>query len=168
MPKGGSRAAAGRKIIPINEKVAKGTLRKHRVRDTPTPTDKLPTPPRWLNPAAKRIFRLLVKRITSITVASQDHTNGIAMLASRVEEVERFDKYLNQVGYTYERKAWVGKGDAGHEIILGIYARPEAKLRHEAMRHLHSLLLEFGLTPASLGRVKAKGKEKVKSEFEGF
>lgn len=168
MPKGGSRAAAGRKVIPINEKVAKGTLRKHRVRDTPTPTDKLPSPPRWLNPAAKRIFRLLVKRITSITIASQDHTNGIAMLASRVEEVERFDKYLNQVGYTYERQGIIGRGPDKRAITLGIYARPEAKLRHEAMRHLHSLLLEFGLTPASLGRVKAKGKGKEHNEFDNF
>jgi len=168
MPKGGSRVGAGRKVLPFIVKEAKGTLRKERIKDTPTPTDKLPTPPRWLNPAAKTIFRMLVRRISSITVASQDHTNSIAMLASRVEEVERFDKYLNEVGYTYERQAVVGRGDNQRVITVGIYARPEAKLRHEAMRHLHSLLLEFGLTPASLGRVKAKGKEKEHNEFSDF
>ncbi len=156
MPKGGSRAGAGRKVIPISEKMERGTFRPHREKDTPTPTDKRPSPPTWLTPAAKSIFRILIKRISNITIASQDHTDGIAVLASRLEEVQRLDKYLNQVGYTYEQKAWVGRGDNAHEITTAIRPRPEVNQRDKAMRHLHSLLLDYGLTPSSLSRVKPR------------
>ena len=169
MGKGGSRAAAGRKVIPMNEKIAKGTFRKHREKSIPMPTDKLPNPPRWLNRRAKQIFRLEVKRIKGITIASIDHTRAISLLASRAEEVERLSKFIDECGSSYEKKAIVGRGEAAHEIILGVYARPEVKQRSDAIRHLHTLLLEFGLTPSSLGRVKPKGdKGKVKNEFEEF
>jgi len=173
MPKGGARCGAGKKVIPISEKVAKGTFRPERQKKIPKPDERLPIPPSWLNKRAKQIFRLLVKRITSITVASIDHTEAISLLASRLEEVQRLDKYLNQFGYTYEQNGiiTVGKGEDKKKIVvvLAIRPRPEVKQRHEAMKHLHSLLLEFGLTASSLGRVKAKDKEgKDHNEFEGF
>jgi len=166
MGKGGSRAAAGRKVIPMNEKIAKGTFRKHREKSIPMPTDKLPNPPRWLNRRAKQIFRLEVKRIKGITIASIDHTRAISLLASRAEEVERLSKFIDENGSSFMK---YGVNKDGEEFCIGSYPRAEAKQRSDAIRHLHTLLLEFGLTPSSLGRVKPKGdKGKVKNEFEEF
>ena len=167
MPKGGSRIAAGRKVLPINEKVAKGTFRPERQKKIPKPDERLPIPPSWLNKRAKQIFRLEVKRISGITVASIDHTRAISMLAIRAEQVERLTKFLDINGSTYEKDVWVG--GKGGCIVKELHVRPEVKERHEAMKHLHSLLLEFGLTASSLGRVAAKPKkDKEENEFEGF
>lgn len=166
MGKGGSRIGAGAKVLPMNEKIAKGTFRKHRQKAIPLPSEKLPIPPSWLNRRAKSIFRLMVKRIGEITVASMTHTESISILCSRLEEVQRLTKYLDENGSSYEK---MGINREGIEFTLGVYARPEVKQRTDAIRHLHALLLEFGLTPSSLGRVKPKGdKGKVKNEFEGF
>jgi len=173
MPKNSARPSAGRRVIPISEKIAKGTFRPERQKKIPQPDERLPIPPSWLNKRAKQIFRLLVKRITSITVASIDHTEAISLLASRLEEVQRLDKYLNEHGYTYEQNGiiTVGKGEDKKKIVvvLAVRSRPEVKQRHEAMKHLHSLLLEFGLTASSLGRVAAKEKKSEDdNEFADF
>jgi len=173
MPKGGARIGCGAKVIPMIEKQAKGTFRPERQKKIPKPDERLPIPPSWLNRRAKQIFRLLVGRIKSITVASIDHTEAISLLASRLEEVQRLDKYLNEFGFTYEQKGIVssGKGENRRQevVILAIRPRPEVKQRHEAMKHLHSLLLEFGLTASSLSRVAAKDKKsKEENEFSDF
>ena len=166
MGKGGARIGAGKKVIPMNEKIAKGTFRKHRQKAIPVPTDKLPNPPRWLNRRAKQIFLLEVKRIKGITIASIDHTRAISLLASRAEEVERLSKFIDENGSSFMK---YGVNKDGKEFCIGSYPRPEAKQRSDAIRHLHTLLLEFGLTPSSLGRVKPKGdKGKVKNEFADF
>lgn len=169
MPKGSARPSAGRRVIPMNEKIAKGTFRPERQRKIPLPDERLPIPPSWLNKRAKQIFRLLVKRITSITVASIDHTEAISLLASRLEEVQRLDKYLNEFGFTYEQQGIIGRKGDEQVVVLAIRPRPEVKQRHEAMKHLHSLLLEFGLTASSLGRVAAKDKKgNETNEFSDF
>jgi P27 family predicted phage terminase small subunit len=166
MPKGGARVGVGRKVIPMNEKVAKGTFRKHRQVKIPVPSAKLPIAPRWLNPDAKRIFRLMVRRIGEITVASMTHTESISILASRLEEVQRLTKFIDENGSSFDK---YGVNREGVEFCIGSYPRPESKQRSDAIRHLHTLLLEFGLTPSSLGRVKPKGDGgKETNEFSEF
>ena len=173
MGKGGARIGAGKKVIPMNEKIAKGTFRKHRQKAIPEPDERLPIPPSYLTREERQVFRLFVKRISSITVASMTHTEIIAKLAIREMEIRRLSKYLNENGYTYEKKGIisVGKGEDKHQevVVLEIKQRPEIKQRHDAMKHFHALCLDFGLTASSLGRVKPKGDQgKVKNEFEGF
>ena len=150
----------GRKTIPIGIKKVKGTLKKHRVKNVPDPSDKKPTPPAWLNKRAKQIFWHMLTRLDDIGLASATHTEALATLCSRMEEVERFDKVLNDEGYYYD-----AKNSLGFEVKK---EHPAAKLREKAIRHVHSLLTEFGLTPASIQKV-GSGKSKPKgNDFEGF
>jgi len=170
---GGARAGAGRKVIPMNEKITKGTLRLERQKHIPDPDDRPPIPPSYLTNQEKQVFRLFVKRIQSVTVASMSHTEIIAKLAMREVEIRRLSKYLNENGYNYEQKGiiTVGKGENRHQevVILAIRTRPEVKQRHDAMKHFHSLCLEFGLTASSLARVAKKEKKSNEvDEFEGF
>jgi P27 family predicted phage terminase small subunit len=45
---------------------------------------------------------------------------------------------------------------------------PAVKLREKAARHVHALLVEFGLTGASAQKVGAKKKEKDQNQFDDF
>jgi P27 family predicted phage terminase small subunit len=157
----------------MNEKIAKGTFRPERQKKIPKPDARLPVPPLYLNKEEKSVFRLFVRRISDITVASITHTEMIAKLAIREVEIRKLSKFLNEFGYTYEVKdvVWRGKGEERRQevVILGIKTRPEVKHRHDAMKHFHSLCLEFGLTASSLGRVAAKDKgKKEENEFSDF
>ena len=150
----------GRKVVPMGIKKAKGTYRKDRDKNAPEPSDKKPIPPSWLNKRAKQIFHHMRKRLDDIGLGSRTYTEALAALSSRMEEVERFDKILNEEGSFYE-----SKNSLGFEVIK---EHPAAKLREKAIRHVHSLLTEFGLTGASAQKI-GTGKKKPKSnDFEDF
>jgi len=160
---------AGRKVIPIEIKKAKGTHRPHRDRETYTPSSKKPSPPSWLNKRATAIFRHMAGRLGDVGLASGTHTEALALLSCRMEEVERFDKMLNestgadgkpQNGYIYTTT-----NSFGDPILK---ENPAVGLREKAARHVHSLLAEFGLTPASSQKVGTKKPANGKNEFAGF
>jgi len=153
----------GRKAIPIQIKKLKGTHQPCRDKDVPEPSKKLPYRPSWLNKRAKQIFHHMAKRLDEIGLASRSHTEAIALLSCRMEELERFDKMLNddkENGYVYKTTNSYG-GEALKE-------HPAVKLREAAAKHVHSLLTEFGLTPSSAQKVGTPKKKTKKNDFEGF
>jgi P27 family predicted phage terminase small subunit len=153
----------GRKIIPIRIKQTKGTHRPHRDRDIPEPSKKKPLPPAWLNKRAKNIFHHMVKRLDELGLASRSHTEAIALLSCRMEEVERFDKMLNddkENGYVYKTT-----NSYGDDVLK---EHPAVKLREKAAKHVHALLVEFGLTPSSAQKVGTPKKKEKRNKFEGF
>jgi P27 family predicted phage terminase small subunit len=154
---------AGRKIIPIEQKKAKGTNRKHREKDVPNPSDRKPWPPGWLNKRAKQIFHHMVKRLDVLGLASSTYTEAIALLASRMEEVERFDRMLNdekENGYVYQTT-----NSYGDPVLK---EHPAVSLREKAAKHVHSLLTEFGLTGASAQKIGVKKEKTKKNDFEDY
>ena len=136
---------AGRKIIPIELKKLRGTYRKDRDRKPPPSSKGKPIAPAWLNTRAKRKFGIVVRRLDDLSMASSSYTEAIALLASRLEEVERYSKMLDEEGALLDEKP--------HPVI---------KLREMAMNHSHKLLVEFGLTASAIQKVGAKMKEKPK------
>ena len=149
---------AGRKVLPIEIKKAKGTYQACRDKGTPETSDKRPIPPSWLTPRAKQIFHLLTKRLG--TRASATYTEVQALCASRMHEVEMFDKVLNKASYVF-----MTVDSFGNDVIK---ARPEVSMRKEAMRHVQSLLAELGLTMTSAHKIGAPQEKKKGNEFEGF
>jgi P27 family predicted phage terminase small subunit len=155
---------AGRKPIPDYLKLAKGTLRKERQKEVPEAAKSKPFPPSWLNKRAKQIFHRLTKRLEENGGrASSTYTEIHSLCASRLEEVERFDKALNdegQNGYVYTTTNAFG------DSILK--ENPMVSMREKAMRHVQSLLVEMGLTYIAATKVGTKKETKKKNEFEGF
>ena len=160
----------GRKALPTQIKLIKGTHQPCRDKDVPPPSTKKPVPPSWLNQRAKNIFHHMVKRLDELGLASRSHTEAIALLACRMEEVERFDKMLNNAidektgeptnGYVYKTT-----NSYGDDVLK---EHPAVRLREKAAKHVHSLLVEFGLTPAAAQKVGTPKKKTKKNDFEGF
>lgn len=156
----GAAVGSGRKVIPIDEKKAKGTYRAYREKPSAPTSKNKPIPPAWLNKRAKQIFHVIIKRIDEVSDASRTHTEGIALLAARQEEVERLSKFLDDNGLTYQQTT--------REGIEVTKRRPEADTLDKSMRHLHTLLAEFGLTLSTSSRLPPKKIQKKKNEFDGF
>ena len=153
----------GRKALPTQIKLVKGTLRNHREKEVPDPSKEKPLHPKWLNKRAKMIFYHMVRRLDELGMASRSHTEAIALLACRMEEVERFDKMLNEGdenGYVYKTT-----NSYGDDVLK---EHPAVKLREKAAVHVHKLLVEFGLTPSSAQKVGTPKKKAKKNGFEGF
>ncbi|MGY2051693.1 phage terminase small subunit P27 family [Methylobacterium sp. JK268] len=139
---------AGRKRVPDAIKQLAGTAQPCRMNpDAPTPAEGVPQPPDWLSDRAAAIFRDLAAITDRMRVASPDDVAMMALLASRLEEIEVCTAVIEDLGRVYQTVS--NTGATLHR------ARPEVGMRNEAMRHAQTLLSEFGLSPAARSKVSA-------------
>lgn len=146
-----------RKRTPDHLKVVRGTARPDRMNpDAPAANLGTAEPPEWLSERATEIFAQLSATLHSMGIASPDDQAALAMLASRLEEIEICTAVIEDSGRTYSTTA-----TSGDKLLR---ARPEVAMRNEAMRHAQSLLAEFGLSPASRSKVSV-GKAAEQNPF---
>lgn len=146
--------AGGRKRKPDHLKIVSGTDQPCRMNpDAPEPTKGQPIAPAWLSERATEIFVQIAGIVDGLGIGSPDFAPMLALLASRIEEVEICTVMIEDFGRTYETMNATGG--------TMIRSRPEVAQRNEAMRHAQSLLAEFGLSPAAIGKVSAGGKRET-------
>lgn len=140
--------SGGRKRKPDHLKVVAGTDQPSRMNPhAPKPPPDLPEPPGWLSERAAEWFLKTVGVLDGMGIASSAHVDMLSLAASRYDEVLDCQAILEDLGRTYTTRAVAGS--------LMFRSRPEVAQKNEAMRHLQSLLAEFGLSPASVSKVSA-------------
>lgn len=150
---GANGGAGGRPRKPRHLHVVGGTFRPDRHgtdEETPKPSDEAPQPPEFLSPRGAEIFRGLTEILVGMGMASKDHAVMLWLLTLRIEEVERHQAVVEDMGYTYFTTS-----TAGDPVPK---KRPEVSIRDGAMKHLQSLLHEFGLSPAAVSKVSTAPK----------
>lgn len=136
------------KKTPDHLKIISGTARPDRMNpDAPASNPGMAEPPAWLSERGSEIFSQLSATLLGMGIASPDDQAALAILASRLEEIEICTAVIEDSGRTYTTTA-----TSGDKLVR---ARPEVAMRNEAMRHAQSLLAEFGLTPATRSKVSA-------------
>lgn len=139
---------AGRKRKPDHLKVVAGTDQPSRMNPlAPKPSKALPSPPEWLNPRAAEWFLKTVAILDGMGIASADHVDMLSLAATRYDEVLDCTAIIEDLGRTYFVTTI-----SGSKVPR---SRPEIAQRNDAMRHLQSLLAEFGLSPATVAKVSA-------------
>jgi P27 family predicted phage terminase small subunit len=159
---GANGGAGGRPRKPRHLHVVGGTFRPDRHgadETTPKPSQEMPEPPPFMSERGSEIFQGVATILAGMGMASRDHALMLYLLALRVEEVEHHQVVVEDLGWTYETVNTAG--------AVSMKARPEAKMRSDAMRHLQSLLHEFGLSPASISKVSAAPTQQA-NEFADF
>jgi len=134
----------GRKKIPDHLKVLSGTAQPCRMNpDAPSANPGVAGCPDWLSERASELFAQISATLLGMGIASPDDQVALAILASRLEEVELMTAAIEDGGRVYTQDSGMRR------------AAPEVAMRNEAMRHAQSLLAEFGLTPAARSKVSA-------------
>ena len=123
----------------------KGTYRGDRDNGVaPSPDAGALVSPSWLPWEAEGYFEELGAHLRAIGLDSAVYSNVVAMAALRIWEVKiSTDAMEGEAVYTVVTAA----GEAMRR------PKPESAQRSEALRHLQSLLVECGLTPASIGKI---------------
>lgn len=153
----------GRKKAPTELKVLRGTARADRMNpNAPSAAAEALCAPAGLPAAALPHFETLRGMLAGIGLDSATYAQVMGMAARRMAEVAACDAFLDDMGgTTYETKT------AKDGYMVRAY--PQVAHRSEALRHLHSLLSEMGLTPAAIGKVNAKDPSKRKEpKFQGL
>ena len=146
--------------MPKDLKVIKGTFRKDReIPDAPMAANGEMVFPSWLPRGALKHFETLRSKVSEYGIASPSYTEALAMAAMRMYEIENLTIDIESEGAVYTRL------DRDNCEIKK--ANPAVSQRNDAMRHLQSLLGEFGLTPAAIQKV-GKTKPKQDNPFGAF
>ena len=139
---------AGRKRKPDKTKEAQGTTQKCRTNtNPPKPKLGMPNPPNWLRDTAKDYFRSIAQHLDAMQLAFPAHLEMLALLSMRMEQVQRLTLYLEENGDSHE-----SANPKTGQVMIRAY--PEVALLNEAARHAQALLSEFGLSPASMGKIQ--------------
>ena len=167
MASGGPRSGAGRpRKAPALKKLA-GTVRKDReVSVVDAAPDGGMIAPLHLSDLAQLLFRAIATMLEQQQRSSPHYAEHVALLAIRLEQIQRFQAFLEMEGDTYTTESV--KTVEGQAIVTRmIRARPEVAMLSDAMRQAQSLIGELMLNPAAALRI-ANGHKQEAGAFDDF
>jgi phage terminase small subunit len=166
--RGGSRSGAGRKRKDPELKRLAGTLRADRDPAPPAiPAGPAPMiAPMHLSDLAQLNFRGIADLLAEQGRAAPEYAQHVALLAQRLEQIQRWQAVLESVGDTYTAKT-VKKVGEETIITVRVYARPEVAMLADAMRQAQSLIGELMLNPSAALRI-ASGHKPEAGAFDDF
>ena len=160
MARGGSRPGAGRRRKDPGLKALAGTERADRQLVVgEAPAEGAMICPLHLSDLAQLHFKSIALVLEEQRRASPHYAEHVALLAQRLEQIQRFQAVLEMEGDSYECTTATGG--------LMIRARPEVAMLSDAMRHTQSLIGELMLNPAAALRI-ASGHKPEAGAFDDF
>ncbi|NCC05010.1 MAG: P27 family phage terminase small subunit [Proteobacteria bacterium] len=150
----------GRKKLPDQLKLVQGTFRPHRANAGCGQSETPLTASSNLSEAAQVHFAVLKDSVAELGLDSSTYNVVLALAAERMAEIDECNAIIAAHGRVIESVTEVGN--------TLLRANPAVVQRTEAMRHLQSLLAEFGLTPSSTGRIGVKKMQDHASRAKGF
>ena len=151
----------GRKPKPKTMKIIQGTFRDDRDNPAaPDPSQEAMRAPAYLPREAVEYFGILRAKIEEYGLASSSFSDALGLAAMRLAEIDQLNQIINaDGGPVYESTRYTRDEDTGKmNVTVMKKTHPASTQRSEAMRHLQSLLAEFGLTPASIAKVSSPRK----------
>jgi P27 family predicted phage terminase small subunit len=130
---------------PSALKLLEGTYRPDRSRREPRPPAGIPEAPAWLCEQAREIWRELAPALAGMGVLALPDRQALALACDALAEHRAARAVVEREGATYP--ATTESGATLHRV------RPEVGIAADAWRRALRGLSEFGLTPASRGRI---------------
>lgn len=164
---------AGRKRKPVEIKKLQGTFDASRApKNLIAVIEGTPATPPWLSQRSAEIFEEMWGMIVAVNVNSSVDVQMLAACASRQEEVEICTMMIEDQGRFIAHKRvtrTAGRGKGAVTVTEESFRpNPAIAQRSDALRHLQSLLVEFGLSPSARSKVGANRKQVEKSAFADF
>lgn len=162
MASGGPRPGAGRKR---KSPALKMTATERAALPVPGTVATM-IPPLHLSNLAQLLFADIALQLEAQNRAEPHFAQTVALLAQRLEQIQRWQAVLEMAGDTCTSKT-VRKVDGQQVITEMIRARPEVAMLSDAMRQAQSLLGELMLSPAAAMKI-ASGKKDAPGDFDDF
>lgn len=147
----------GRRAKPVEVKKAQGNAGKRKLPETEGVVDYKDSlePYDWLTETGKEAFNELCSILgfeTNIKVLAESDRMALGMLADVYSEWRVAREIVNELGQTMKKVT-----TNGEEVEV---VRPQMAIAQDAWKRMKSMLVEFGLTPASRGNVLTQQAEK--------
>ena len=148
MARGGARPGSGRKPMSKELKRLRGGADRREVAEGSSPPEGAMICPIHLSDLAQLLFADIAGMLEEQSRSSPHYAQHVALLAQRLEQIQRFQAVLEDEGdtFTTESAKMIGKKLVVTKMVR---ARPEVAMLSDAMRHAQSLLGELMLNPAA-------------------
>ncbi|TCP33264.1 phage terminase small subunit [Sphingomonas sp. BK235] len=163
MASGGARPGSGRKR---QSPALKMTAAERAKVPVPIGAGEAMIPPMHLSSIARGLFNEIGDILVAQHRAEPQFVQVVALLAMRLEQIQRFQAVLEMMGDTCTSKT-VRKVGGEQVVTEMIRARPEVAMLSDAMRQAQSLLGELMLSPSAAMKL-ATGKKDAPGEFDDF
>lgn len=148
---------AGRKPLPSNLKVLKGTARKGRENpDEPKPNPGIPQPPAHLGRYALMEWGRIVPELQLMGLITNVDMAALAAYCQCFDRWVRAESDIDKNGMMVET--------TNGNIIQS----PSVGIANTALTLMHRYLTEFGMTPSSRSRISAPKKDEKDNPWSGF
>jgi phage terminase small subunit len=122
--------------------------------------------PLHLSDLAQLHFRSIASMLEAEKRSNPHHSEHVALLALRLEQIQRYQAVLEMEGDTFTSES--ARKVGGLTVVTRmVRARPEVAMLSEAMRHAQSLISELMLNPAAALRI-AEGHKPAEGAFDDF
>lgn len=169
----------GRKRKPTRLHLLQGTAQPCRMnpKEPKAPAELPSVPYCQVSERCIVLFGMIISWLYGMRIASVVDTANITHLAMRLEEIEECNREIKERGRNYAKIDLIEvpemDGNGKQKMVLKAQKlwkpNPAVAQRSEAMRHAQSLLAEFGLSPASRGKVSASSEQsKTDNSWESF
>ena len=152
---------AGRKKLPSNVKILKGTNRKSRENpNEPVPDTCIPDPPDFLSDYAMDEWNRITRQLENLNLISEMDMAALALYCQAWGRIEKYERMV------------AAKGEAGeiYKTTNGNYQlSPLMWVINKAYEQVYKFISEFGFSPASRARLSVnKNEKKQDNPFEKF
>ncbi|PZR07067.1 MAG: phage terminase small subunit P27 family [Archangium gephyra] len=152
-PPVGGKGSGGHNRLPTSVKRARGTLKKSREvaepvsigADAPVNT----APPTWLTKTAKTEWHRVVPLLDGAKLLTEADRTALAMYCTAVDRAQKAEKQIERDGMTVV-----------NPTTGAMHAHPLLTVAKEARAQALRYGCEFGLTPASRGKMGSPGAPK--------
>jgi P27 family predicted phage terminase small subunit len=142
---------AGRKPLPTDLKILKGTHRKDRANKAePRPARRIPSAPEHLSRYALMEWGRVAVELDRIGLLSEIDRSALAAYCQAYGRWREAEEKLNTSGLLIKTSA----GNVVHNPLVGV--------ANTALKMMHKYLTEFGMTPSSRSKVSAGPSEEPK------
>jgi P27 family predicted phage terminase small subunit len=148
--------ARGRKPLPTPLKLLKGTRSDRVNAEEPRPEAARPACPECLDSFGRAEWERIVPELEALGILSQVDGAALALYCASYSIAVQADMEIGLYGLLLE----TGMG--------GLKANPAVAIARAARAQMHSLLTEFGATPASRSKVKTRDEGKSKDALGEF
>jgi len=148
---------AGRKRKPRYMHLVQGTAQPCRMKDEPKAPPSAPNPAIEISSRASFWFGVLCTRLQALKIGSAVDSETVMLCAVRLAEIEECNADIQAYGrVTFKIETIMVPGPDDKLVMKAqkiLKSNPAVTQRSEALRHAQSLLAEFGLSPASRGKI---------------
>ena len=159
----------GRKPLPTNLKVMRGTAKPHRLDDQEPKPEKLsnPEPPATLSASAREHWHTvtcILERSGVLTAMDQD---ALAMYCELYCQWVEANRMIQTKGMVLADPRYVGKTTLNGQRMTVPMVSPYFKISMKLAEQMKHLLCEFGMTPSSRTKVHGSG-TKPDDDYEAW